>query len=176
MITPSLAILHCSNYCHVESRHPHQKYITTTIMCVCYRKLGSLIYFWWRWWESHPRPQQLSNNFCELLQYKKHCNYTQCKSTGTGVKCKTFYFNLSYTFFARHYRILSSNQITKIKLRPPAKNFKAPYCLSFCSGVQSFCQYLFIVSYYKCLYLYRQAICSLLPQEVPSYHLFYIMK
>ena len=28
----ALTILHCSNYCHVESFHPHQKYIATVSM------------------------------------------------------------------------------------------------------------------------------------------------
>jgi len=102
-------------------------------------------YFWWRWADSHRRPQQLLNNFYELLQYKKYCYHTYSKCTGTHVESKTFYFIFFYTIFARHYRILSSNQITKRKLKPPANIFKAPNCLSFCSGVQSFFQYLFIV-------------------------------
>lgn len=46
---------------------------------------------------------------------------------------------------------IPKNQITKRMVRPPAKIFRAPNCLAFCSGVQSFFQYLFIVPSYHLL-------------------------
>ncbi len=123
-----------------------------------------------------------------MLSYKNknHKNY-QCDCTRTSIKCKTSNLLFFHTILIWHYRYFPKNQMIKSKVKPPANTFKAPICLSFCSGVQSFFQYLFIQLLYtyfsylssniwqytvlieagKVLYLLQISVVCLLQRQLP---------
>ena len=133
----ALTILHCYTNCYVKSVTPPSEVFC--LLRVCYQNGSSDILLV----EVAGFAPASTTTFKQLLRiYKNHyCDY--CHNQHTKVEIGTANTHLVYTFFIWHYRTPKS-QRTKRIVNTPAKSFNAPYCRAFCSGVQSFFQYLFI--------------------------------